>query len=98
MFNISLRSNYTLNVLFTYFHILFFFPMTICVYIIFIMFVPNYILYIHPLPALSPFNPWHSHRVFNDFLCAKVAIPYDMESTAMLFQEKFLTDAPRIFF
>ena len=56
------------------------------------------IFYIHLLPALSPFNPWHSHRFLNDFLCAKVASPYDMESTAMLFQEKVLTVAPRIFF
>ena len=42
---------------------------------------------------MSPFNPWHSYRVLNDFLSAKVATPYDMESTAMLFQEKVLTDA-----
>ena len=56
-----------------------------------------FLLYIHPFPALSPFNPWHTHRVLDDFLSAKVASPYDMESTAMLFQEKILTDAPRIF-
>ena len=38
-----------------------------------------------------------SFCVLNDFLCAKLASPDDMESTAMLFQEKVLTDAPRIF-
>ncbi len=53
--------------------------------------------YIHLFSALSPFIHWPRHRVLNDFLSAKVASPYDMESTAMLFQKKVLTDAPRIF-
>ena len=57
----------------------------------------THIFYIHLLPALSPFVHWPHHRILNDFLRAKVAIPDDMESTAMLFQEKVLTDAPRIF-
>ena len=50
---------------------------------------------------MSPFIPWLGRRVLYEFLGAKVASPYDspydMESTAMLFQEKVLTDAPRIF-
>ena len=46
---------------------------------------------------MSPFIPWLGRRVLYEFLGAKVASPYDMESTAMLFQEKVLTDVPRIF-
>ena len=37
-----------------------------------------FLLYIHPFPALSPFNPWQTHWVLYDFLCAKLASPDDI--------------------